>query len=522
MFSSKNRNRGRLLFPRRTPVDQTQSAKIIERSWEKIASQLKHNPYSMPEPTKHSWQGLRSLYQLYPTYVWGSGAVIAGLAGILAFSVIHKSTTTLVATSATPQVVFLPADSSHYFYPATPSPTAATTPAATDAASAAPTASAVPASPTPAATTTSPVALQFALNTKLYDYNKPNDNMSLGVRNNSGVAENFFGISVAKAADPYPAVYYSKFWDPRSPIIEINAFTGQESEVFHDDGVIQSISYNNQRQTLAYTMDTADSKPSVRTYNFETKTKTLFWSGTQVGQASNVNWSPDGSLFYAISPDQKLLVVNPDSMQLSTYPLPADIDTWNMQWDDTSKHITGIVRTSGQTPKAVIFDVQTGTFTTVSDQISHFDNINWLRLVNNTLIFRTSDPAFTSEFKTQDGKLMPASQGWLGIFDLTSHTGTEYRAETGDYMNSPAEISADGNKFVFIERTQTDGSYLIRSFNKTTDQVIETPLPKINGSYIFTILGWNGNEDNILLTHSNSTTFYNVNVVTKEVTQLTP
>lgn len=400
-------------------------------------------------------------------------------------------------------------------------------------------------SPTPTVSPATAAKLSITPNTKLYQpLINGNNDMSAGTRISTDTS--LLRSFVAHAAENYPVVYYTDNFAPRNKIYEKNIYTGKVKTVVTEERGVGRVTFNTAKQLLAYRTTASDEKsyPSSDIKILDLKTnKTVTVGQTKIILA--LAWSPDGRYLMF---SQQVSDANPTNAALKFYDTASakvvdssaiGEESKGNAWIDDSKSVTLVESTdelvvpSGLIPqthtikKFVVADNKIESLSVAKGEIHFFDR----QVVANQMFVSTLSQEESRDFSSVNGaepkRRAPAGASplsWLNVIDLSTGAVTDYRKETGDFMRQLLANST-ATKAVFTTETGTYGKgdydLALRVLDLKTRQV--TGLPDVSSSSKqsdYSIVGWNGDENNVLL-WQRSTGFYNVNIVTKELTKIT-
>lgn len=533
MFKKPTRINQLLHLLSKPPLQPDQLSETRERLWQSIA--MATTMESIIEPTKPKLWGLQPLY-LYSGVSLATLTLVAGLT----YYQFHKPTDNhpnqvAIITSPTP----LPTDTATpAFVTLTPTELPTSTPLA------------IPTS-TPTSTPQNTLS-QIQLSSAIPVYNTSlTSTTTTGVRNPAEkVSFLDFFLGKARATSnsfgtrAYPAVYYVD--STGKTIKEVNVYTGETKTVISEDRSIGSLGFSTSEQTLVYTYVSGDDKyyppVSVKLFNLNTNAGRIIGTTHMHGGLL----SPDGTE-YAYFQSTQERASNPDSLIIyhfstdatqiisaqSVFGTTGFVGASKFTWADNATLTTDTTASDGSQGVQMIakrIDINTpGGISTITDKTPH--NFYSEHLVNNRLFTNTYNAADSSDYAYVSGKPpvkhkpSNANYGWLSYVDLNSNALVDLRQQTGDFLKEYL-VNSIASTIVFSQSVLTNSTsdaYTMKlsAIDLNTLSVVSLPVPDSS----FTIVGWNGNESNLLIQTGNGYTgnlrFYNVDIVGKVLTPVT-
>ena len=353
-----------------------------------------------------------------------------------------------------------------------------------------------------------------------------NFNVSTGIRQSSSpVGKSRANHIYAASKNAYPAVYFAEYINGQDKKIwETNVFTGEKKLVTEAKDTIGFLEFSQANQRLVYSTRNEQSKWSIFIYDLDKKQQETVIENINF---ANLRWSPDGKnlAFPALgNPGEKnrMAVYTLSTKNLKYYDINASmVDSRDLNWSDDGK--TLIMRQyeqrepAGSLEKAIPFllNLETGESKKVPEKVSDSE-INWFATIIKNKIISFTEPVYDLK---SPGFNTNYFHGWLSIFDMNSKTYQEYRDQTGDYMQQWI-LDSNLSKAVYVTGKEAGDkvNMTLKSVDLSTKEVKEF---KINNfSNMYQLVGWNGNEDNVLI-WDRSAIFYNVNIKTGVVTKIT-
>jgi len=372
-------------------------------------------------------------------------------------------------------------------------------------------------------------------------------NVTTGIKKTNVVSYN---KNVANAANDFlPVVYYSenssgncKYVNPcivTTKIIEVNIFTGERKTIV-DEGTtkgIVSVSFNGKNQAIAYSISSDVSRDKVsheaKIYYLETgKSESILKTDGTIGA---IQWSPDnkdiafGITTYDIAANafkgNSIYVYDFDKKQGKEFSISnAAIATQDLNWANDSSGVllseelmVNVDTTKDSLPFIpVLVNKDDGKIQEYKQDLNQNQVSVYPMLINNKLIAKTRsrDTAVLKDKMDNGGSY---SYGWLYVYDLTSNQAHEYKTETGEYLTGwLADKKVD--KVVFTKLRDGLKTTALSVLDVSNGQV--KSLGNSPKDQLFNIVGWDGNEDNVMV-WDNFSTFYNVDVTTGQWTQIT-
>ena len=387
--------------------------------------------------------------------------------------------------------------------------------------------------------------LNITLASSIYQYQGEDTlNASAGIRKSRIVSKK--GSIYAFAAEPisYPAVYYIDYMtnNPKQ-IMELNTLTGERKTVLTEDYTITTLSFNSEKQALTYTIEKSavqtQHNVDAKAYYLDTNKKDTIWSNIK-NSGYGIYWSPNGKYLATYVPGDNTTIPGPPYSIQNTPPKIklSDLSTGQSREINTPANSDSVFHWTSDSQKIMMrtwedrvpvnsklgwlgrpyqIDIQTGQGAAIQDQINDNQVVMYPTFIGDKLFSLTYDDMGKS-----------GGLGWLSMFNMTDKTRKEYRTETSDYVQTDFLIDSQAKKFIFTPVTclnpeqKPDGActYSIKKIgylNLKTNQVVDLPVPRLGQANGFKILGWNGNEDNIIIWDIYNN-FYNINIITKEMT----
>ncbi|MFA7253147.1 MAG: hypothetical protein WC107_01165 [Patescibacteria group bacterium] len=365
-------------------------------------------------------------------------------------------------------------------------------------------------------------------------------NAKTGIVSTSGSKSSSFMVKHIMAQDKQPVVFYINYIEGGiagyHQIWQKNTLTGEKQLVVQENTLISSLDFNQAQDSIVYAKyhtETVDGNTiggnnyDIVLFNLSSKTKKIIaenLSGSSSG--TSPKWSPDGKFFaYAEMLDSqtnpKLKIEFYDVVQEKLIPIDVpDTYRWssagnNMVWDETSTSVafgTWNNLPGGHMAQNSVTQVALGgnvTSTTIKD--GKF-NLLYPALVNNMVFGITSDYDHTCMRQC----------GWLASFNKATKELKEYK--TASIGNADIEdvsvrdwiVNSKADKIVFSTDTFGKGETGLKVLDLAAGTSKDLEFP---GSF-FAIIGWNGNENNVLL-WDNHSSFYNVNINSGKMTKIT-
>ena len=380
---------------------------------------------------------------------------------------------------------------------------------------------------------------KVTINKNLYQYGDVKTaGYTLGNRINNKTQSRSGLIGIANASDgDYPAIYRSF----NNQIIETNIFTGVET-VITTEGTgeyILDVAFNQIRQKLIYYVSATNksgdlliAKANVKIYDLNTQEKSTIYSLDNLIGEMSLGWSPDGTYatfgrgYNGDSASKKieLYYYSLSDGQVSQRILDSDS---NSNTGSISSDYTWISDSSG------ILSVKM-FFVKASDNSFHNQYHISLIGVKATEDKNFAENLFTDRYLGIAGKIGDKIIGsvqlacyassncssadlqhkWLYIKDVKDNSLNDFQAEMkGDFVAKwVATKNADLAVYISeVPKTNTT----IKKLDLTTG--VRTDLKSPGAS--FRLLGWNGDEKNVLLMVTPGE-LYNLDVVNNELTRI--
>jgi len=383
-----------------------------------------------------------------------------------------------------------------------------------------------------------------------FTFNTPG-NFATGIRIKSQPLSSKKNVVYAAEDNKYPVIYiaenskrFPNETEINAKIIEVNALNNKWNQIVNEgtNYSISRIDFNEKQQTIAYVLTSKASFGEnhlnhhqwiVKVYNLNNnKVETIF--DKRVADVE-IKWSPDGNtLAIAVAYDSatenmmtatSFIFYDVKSSTSKEYEFTniekkiySAIEVMPFNWVDDSR---GVLTTKSNPPEEsiefdaskipVIIDRTNGSVQEINKKINS-NQMMWSAFWIKDKIIGMTHPreraVYEKAFDSTKGEF-----GWIFKYDTKTDKYTEYDQIIGKYMDSFL-LDKQGVNLVYT---------VLTGLNKRDLYVCnldDASVKKLNApSSIYRVIGWYGNENNVLL-WDYLNTFYSVNIKTGELTQL--
>lgn len=398
------------------------------------------------------------------------------------------------------------------------------------------------------------------LDSDLYQYTSASlSNASAGIREINALSKsNSLSEKAFAASRKYPAVYtVGGNTSEYNKVYEMNVYTGEKKTVIEEPegSLIRSVDFNQKSQAIVYPIVAKeDQDPRASAYPYSIKVKYLDTNetiiiGTNKYAASYAKWSQNGknilvgvegrgdngyhsaisaSIFFwnADTKQSKECAANrsaeglPDKLLWPRYTYWADNGDSAISITDAPGNSVLIGNRWEHKQVPVIIKKSDCSWQLVEMADSARDThtggpVNYPLKIDNKILSFNYD---INQYRAKSSENNFSSWGWIAIHDISNNSEVSYKDQMGEWLSNWI-VDKSLSKIVYTvtpSNAAMNSPADIKLFDISSGEVKSLLSP----STYYQVVGWNGNENNVLLWDV-SDNFYNLNVKTNKLNKLT-
>ena len=370
-------------------------------------------------------------------------------------------------------------------------------------------------------------------------------NASSGVTDVSLAINSNFLLKKASASSLRPVVYIvdnskGRFGESEvtSKIVEIDVLTGRWHRLVEENSPkgIVAINYSYKAKEIAYAVSSNQSAWQVPTEFkiYHTDSEKIDTIKEYPGNISSVSWSPDGKTAAFVAEQQLPMYMShtvcfydKNSGQVTEYPIDhiqySTINLSDFTWATDSSGIFAIEQYfAGQSvdtynSKPMFLSRSDGSIKIFEDKINtNLNTDNYISIGSKFIGITHDSDKNVFDSKINESVKINNHPAWVYRYDLATQQSSEYKDVMGEYMLGfgPWIVKRDGSAVVYTKNNSLGMEIHFLNLDSGADTKLVTM------SSIYKIIGWNGNEKNIVIWNGNNI-FYNLNLDSKDLALIT-
>lgn len=371
----------------------------------------------------------------------------------------------------------------------------------------------------PTQTTDQTELLAINVDENLVQFNVGSAGASAGIRAEKTVTVKSWLPKAIAAGPRYPVVYYTDWGhDRNTEILEINIYTGSVRSVVKETSsaqysVISRVSFNQATQTLAYVFNTNDNNNrNVILYDLNKNERRVLAENLSW---ADLKWSPNNQHLAVVyktgnsGETSKTRIYTTSGTDYTTLDTPNNVTYADNKWSSDSKYFTYEEQGSGNSWFSTV-DISTNEKLRDPEFPNNFTN------GENSLFINGMMCAFMNDVRTA-GEVNGSY--WFATYDRNTKSYTDYK-ETSVHAESGVNwiAKSDLSEIIYIYNPNK-GVLKINKINLNSRKITEFNPPNVFYNRL-RVVGWNGNENNLVLWDYDNK-FWNLNVTTGKIIRIT-